>query len=118
MSQLSTQINDQKLREMLEQSALEFDQIMQIAPLISHLNDQEKNELAAYIKQANELAEEQQKVEESYRENLQKLNEDYDQKSETLIRKNTSDARKAYENLHQHEVDIEADLDKAISQLK
>lgn len=92
-------ITDQVLRTKLKESHLEQFQKDELSELIPHMSDNDRSQLLDLIEESHEVKAQEDKAGTKPQEVLKKLNQEYDQKMDQLVKTLSQKVRKEYEGL-------------------
>ena len=97
---------------------MNVEQKQALIPLIPKMIEGEKAELFVLIEESHEVEEEAKIAEENYQKDLFELNKEYEEKMNTVVREETSNARKEFESMeHQGEVKELENLEDELNKL-
>jgi len=103
MNKTTTQITDEELTAKLKESHLASSEKETLEPLIPHMDDSEREALMGLIEEASDIKNKQEAGEAKYQEALRALNQEYEEKMNTVIKEEMKNARKQFEAKEQAE---------------
>ncbi len=101
----TTQIANEELITKLQASAMETEQKQVLIPLIPKMTVEEKAELIRLITESYEVEAKAEEAKDNYQKELYKINQEYEKKMNTIVREETSNARKEFEGM-EHKAEI------------